>query len=143
MNILFPNKRISPKTHGFRFAAAGERVEHVEEHEGREGHGRVAAGYGEFCRLRGTADGCALDEGGEGVVGEVAGGGVVVDEDHFADVDGQRTEHDDHGGGEDAAEEGLGEDVGAARARGLGHDAWVDGLDAEGLRGGPVHEDVW
>ena len=122
---------------GFRFGAAGERVEHVEEDEGGEGHGGVAAGHGEL--------GAAVEEigGGGGGVDVEKGGGVVVDQDHLADVDGERAEHDDHGGGEDAAEEGFGEDVGAARSRGLGHDTRVDGFDAEGLRGGAVHEDIW
>ena len=120
---------------GLRFAPAGQRIEHVEEDEGGEGHGGVAAGDGVL--------GTAFEEGGGGAVDVEAGGGVVVDQDHLADVDGERAEHDDHGGGEDTAEEGFGEDVGAARPRGLGHDARVDGLDAEGLRGGTVHEDVW
>lgn len=49
---------------GFGFRAAGQRVEHVEEDEGREGHGGVAAG-----------DEFGVDGGG----GVGAGVGVVVD----------------------------------------------------------------
>jgi len=97
--------------HAFTFAAAGQRVEHVEEDEAGEGHGGVAR----------------VDN--------------VVDR-HLADVDDEGAEHDDGGGGEDALDEGAGEDAGGAGARRAGHDCWVDGLDAEGLRGGAVHEDI-
>lgn len=101
-----------PAQHALALAAAGQRVEHVEEDEAGEGHGGVA-------RVDGVVDG------------------------HFADVDDDGAEHDDGGGGEDALDEGAGEDAGGAGAGGAGHDGWVDGLDAEGLRGGAVHKDIW
>lgn len=62
--------------------------------------------------------------------------------DHFVDVDGEGAEHDYGGGGEDTAEERLGEHAGGFGARWEVHDAWIDGLDAEGLGGWTVHEDV-
>lgn len=109
---LIADKVQLPAEHALALAAAGERVEHVEEDEAGEGHGGVA-------RVDGVVDG------------------------HFADVDDDGAEHDDGGGGEDALDEGAGEDAGGAGAGGAGHDGWVDGLDAEGLRGGAVHEDIW
>lgn len=101
-----------PAQHALALAAAGQRVEHVEEDEAGEGHGGVA-------RVDGVVDG------------------------HFADVDDDGAKHDDGGGGEDALDEGAGQDAGGAGAGGAGHDGWVDGFDAEGLRGGAVHKDVW
>ncbi len=81
------------------------------------------------------------DEAGEGH-GGVAGRDGVVDG-HLADVDGERAEHDDRGRGEDALDEAARQDAGGFGARGARHDGGVDGLDAEGLGGGAVHEDVF
>lgn len=97
---------------GLGLGAAGEGVEHVEEHEAGEGHGGVAR----------------RDL-------------VVVA--HLAVVGGEGAEHDDGGRLQDALDEGPREDARLARARGARHYGWVDGFDAEGLRGGAVHEDVW
>lgn len=80
------------------------------------------------------------DEAGEGH-GGVAGRDGVVDG-HLADVDGERAEHDDRGRGEDALDEASRQDAGGSGAGRPGHDGGVDRLDAEGLRGGAVHEDV-
>lgn len=55
------------------------------------------------------------------------------------DIHSEGTEHDDGGGGEDTADEGFGEHAGGFGAWGEIHDAWVDGLDAERLRGWAVH----
>lgn len=128
---------------GFGFGAAGERVEHVEEDEGGEGHGCVAAGdeFG-FGGGEGVGGGFVVDgaEGGH-VVGRVWGRRGFVD--HLVDVDGEGAEHDKCCGGEDAPEEGSGEDAGGSGAGWEVHDAWVDGFDAERLCGWTVHEDIW
>ena len=61
---------------------------------------------------------------------------------HLADVDAQRAEHNDAGGGEDALDERAREDASVLGSGRPGHHGRVDGLDAEGLGGGAVHEDV-
>ena len=73
---------------------------------------------------------------GDGVFEEVFGGQV-------GDVGEEGAEHDYHGGLQDAADQTGLEDAGVARARAFAEEGWVDGLDAEGLRGRAVHEDVW
>lgn len=58
---------------------------------------------------------------------------------HFVDVDDQGSDHDDHGGGEDALDEGTGEYTGVFGAGRAGHYRGVDGFNAEGLSRRTVH----
>ena len=72
----------------------------------------------------------------DGVHEEVFGGEV-------GDVSEKGAEEDHGGGLEDAADEAGCEDAGGAGSGGLLEECGVDGLDAEGLGRGAVHEDVW
>ena len=58
------------------------------------------------------------------------------------DVSEEGAEHDEGGAGKDSSDEGFGEDTRVFWARRAGHDSGVDGLDAEGLSGGAVHQNV-
>lgn len=106
---------------GFTLAAAGQGVEHVEEDEAGEGHGRVVGGYD----ARPFAEGLA-----------------VVEVAHLVDVDGECAHHDDHGGGENSLDEGFREHSRRLGPRGPVHDRGVYGLNSERLGRGAIHENV-
>lgn len=74
--------------------------------------------------------------------GALAEGLTVGHVAHLVDVDGESTEHDDQGGGENSLDERSGENTGVLGAWGTVHDRGVNGLNAKGLRWWAVHKNV-
>lgn len=101
--------------HRFGGRAARERVHHVEEHELCERQGRVAVGDGVFEQV---------------FVGQIG------------DVGEERSEHDYYGGLQDAADQARLQHARVAWPGAFAEQGGVNGLDAEGLCGWAVHEDV-
>jgi len=107
--------------HGLALAAAGQRVEHVEEDEAGEGHGGVVGGdhARAFARVL-----------------------IVVNVTHLVDIYGKRAKHDERGGGEDALDKRLCEHPSCLGARWTAHDGRVDRFDAERLCGRAIHQNI-
>ena len=61
---------------------------------------------------------------------------------HLTDVDDDSAKHDDRCRGQDALDQCAGEHSSVLRSRRAGHDCGIDRLDAQRLRGWPVHENI-